>query len=94
MYIYFKFFTKMPRNENLGMGTKYSNAQTTLTAGEIAELYSKFLIEKNAKNEAYHFILAYGLFDLFLEFCKEHRGQDHHAECVKILLTKIQDDTL
>lgn len=42
----------------------------------------------NGKNEAYHFILAYGLFDLFLDFCKEHRGIDHHAECVRILSNK------
>lgn len=78
----------MPRNENLGIGAKYSNILPTLAAGDKAELHIKFLIEKNAKNEAYHFILAYGLSDLFLDFCKEHQGQDHHAECVKILLAK------
>ena len=33
------------------MGTKYSNAQTTLTAGEIAELYSKFLIGTESGRE-------------------------------------------
>lgn len=47
--------------------------------------YSKFLIEKDAKNEAYHFILAYGLFDLFNEFHQTHSGVNHYAECVKIL---------
>lgn len=83
---------KMPRNENLGIGAKYSNTQTTPHSATTVPL-SKFNVEKNAKNEAYHFILAYGLSDLFLEFCKEHRGQDHHAECLKILLTKIQKVT-
>ena len=83
----------MPRNENLGIGAKYSNILPTLAAGDKAELRNKFLIEKSAKNEAYHFILAYGLFDLFLDFCKEHRGQDHHDGCVEILLSNIEKQT-
>ena len=82
----------MPKTGSIGAGTKYSNAQTTPDSATTVPL-SKFNVEKNAKNEAYHFILAYGLFDLFLEFCKEHRGQDHHDGCVEILLTKIQKVT-
>ena len=77
----------MPKTGSIGAGTKYSNAQTTPSSATTVPL-SKFNVEMNAKNEAYHFILAYGLFDLFLEFCKGHQGQDHHAECIKILLAK------
>ena len=77
----------MPKTGSIGAGTKYSNAQTTPGSATTVPL-SKFNAEMNAKNEAYHFILAYGLFGLFLDFCKEHQGQDHHAECVKILLAK------
>lgn len=40
--MYFKFFTKMPRNKNLGMGMKYSNALTTVSANEKAELVSVY----------------------------------------------------
>ena len=92
MYIYFKIFTKMPRNENLGMGTKYSNAQTTLTAGEIAELYSKFLIEKNAKNTAYFFILSNNLMKQFMQFCKNYNSTDPHGDCVEYLLTTLSKE--
>lgn len=53
--------------------------------------YSKFLIEKDAKNEAYHFILAYGLFDLFNEFHQKHGDTDHYAECVRILADKVNN---
>ena len=70
------------------MGTKYSNAQTECTADLTAELYSKFLIEKDAKNEAYHFILAHGLLDLFNEFHRTHGGVDHYAECMRIVAAR------
>lgn len=32
--------------------------------------YRKFEIAKNAKNEAYYFILSHNLLDEFAEFCK------------------------
>lgn len=53
--------------------------------------YSKFLIEKNAKNIAYFFILSNNLLDKFQEFCAEHKGVDAHEACVKLLLQQIQE---
>ena len=38
--------------------------------------YRKFEIEKNAKNEAYYFILSHNLLDEFAEFCKSYRSSD------------------
>lgn len=79
----------MPTKLKFGMGTKYSNAQTTLTAGEIAKLYSKFLIEKNAKNTAYFFILSNNLLKEFQKFCAQHKGVDAHQACLKFIKSKI-----
>lgn len=36
-------------------------------------LYRKFLIEKDAKNEAYDFILTHNLIEPFIEFCKKRK---------------------
>lgn len=77
----------MPKSHEIRADMNNSSVLSTPGSAKTVPL-SKFNIEMNAKNEAYHFILAYGLFDLFLDFCKEHQGQDHHAECVKILLAK------
>lgn len=77
----------MPKYNEIRADMNNSSVLSTPSSATTVPL-SKFNVEKNAKNEAYHFILAYGLSDLFLDFCKEHEGQDHHAECLKILLTK------
>ena len=78
----------MPNSNEIRADMNNSSVLSTPHSATTVPL-SKFNVEKNAKNEAYHFILAYGLFDLFLEFCKEHRGQDHHDGCVEILLKNI-----
>lgn len=62
----------MPKYNEIRVDAKYSNINSTLTAGEIAELYSKFLIEKNAKNTAYFFIPSNNLYDQFKQFCKNY----------------------
>ena len=41
----------------------------------------KFTIEKNAKNRAYAFIIALGLFQQFAEFCEETKNLDAHELC-------------
>ncbi len=51
--------------------------------------YRKFEIEKNAKNEAYYFILSNGLLEAFAEFCKTYRSSDPHKDCLKVLLSNI-----
>ena len=54
----------------------------------------QFDVEKNAKNEIYHFILSNGLFDKYKKWNAENIGKDHHAGCLSILATqdKTTDD--
>ena len=65
---------QMPRNKNLGKNMNNSNAQTELSTDLIVELTSKYLIEKNAKNTAYFFILSNNLLKEFQKFCAQHKG--------------------
>ncbi|WP_443689061.1 hypothetical protein [Paraprevotella xylaniphila] len=51
--------------------------------------YRKFEIDKNAKNEAYYFILSNGLLEAFAEFCKNYHSSDPHKDCLKALLSNI-----
>lgn len=51
--------------------------------------YRKFEIEKNAKNEAYYFILSNGLFKEFAEFCKNYHSSDPHKDCLELLLSNL-----
>lgn len=51
--------------------------------------YRKFEIEKNAKNEAYYFILPHNLLDEFAEFCKSYRSSDPHKDCLDFLLSNL-----
>lgn len=52
--------------------------------------FSKFLIEKNAKNTAYFFILSNNLLDKFQKFCAEQKDVDAHQACVGLLLQQIR----
>ena len=45
-----------------------------------------FNIEKDAKNQAYFFILSKGLLDSFAEFCKIYHSDDPHRDCVMSLI--------
>lgn len=45
----------------------------------------KFETEKDAKNKAYHFILANGLLETFAEFCKTRHSDDPHRDCLNLL---------
>lgn len=51
----------------------------------IHELKANFAIEKDAKNEAYAFILANGYLDAFSEFSKSHQQADPHKLAVSSL---------
>lgn len=51
--------------------------------------YRKFEIEKNAKNEAYYFILSHNLLDEFAKFCKSYRSSDPHKDCLDFLLSNL-----
>lgn len=51
--------------------------------------YTKFETEKNAKNQAYDFILRCGLLDAFTDFCKNYRSGDPHKDCLNNLLLNL-----
>ncbi len=51
--------------------------------------YRKFEIEKNAKNEAYYFILSNGLLEAFAKFCKTYRSSDPHKDCLEVPLSNL-----
>lgn len=51
--------------------------------------YRKFEIEKNAKNEAYFFILSHNLLNEFAEFCNNYHPDDPHKDCMEFLLSDI-----
>ena len=46
---------------------------------------AKFLIEKNAKNTAYSFIIKSGLMREFHDFCMQLRSADPFEECINAL---------
>ena len=51
---------------------------------------SKLQIEKDAKNRAYAFIIAAGLFHKFAEFCEETRDLEPHDLCIKMLALEAE----
>ena len=50
----------------------------------------KLTIEMNAKNRAYAFIIAAGLFHKFAEFCEEFKDIDPHDLCIKMLALEAE----
>ena len=68
-----------------GQNTPKSNTPTE----RHAVFYSDFLIEKNAKNKAYSFILSHGLLDRYAAFCKTYQSDNSHRDCVNYLISKI-----
>ena len=63
---------------------KYSTRHATQTERN-AVSYETFLIEKNAKNKAYAFILHHNLLDAYRMFCLEYEGQDPRELCLTSL---------
>ena len=55
----------------------------------VNEIQKRFDVEKNAKNEAYSFIIQMGLIDQFRDFVRNYKGIDHHQACVDMLVTQI-----
>lgn len=88
------FFLKMPKTGNIGKSTNNSNVPTELSTDFIVELTSKYLIEKNAKNKAYFFILSNNLLDKFQKFCAEHNDVDMHKACVKLYCNKFKKEVI
>lgn len=67
----------------------YQQAASDAAVKFFLDSYQKFEIEKNAKNEAYYFILSNGLFKEFAEFCKNYHSNDHHKDCLEFLLSNL-----
>lgn len=59
--------------------------QTLILVGFLAESQKQYDIEKNAKNEAYSFIIQMGLLDQFKEFSRHYKDIDHYAACIDML---------
>ena len=53
-----------------------------------------FEIEKNAKNRAYTFIIACGLLDKYIEFCRKFAGIEDWHEAAVMLSGKAAEEKL
>ena len=78
----------MPRPVNLSM-ERSTVTPDSRQDGAKSVFEQKFLIEKNAKNTAYSFIIKSGLMREFHDFCMQLRSADHFEECIHTLC----DDT-
>lgn len=48
----------------------------------------RFIIEMNEKNKAYYFILTNGLYEQFLQFCRDYTSTNPHLDCLRYLSGK------
>lgn len=80
----------MPKFHEIRVKMKNSNQNFAPNSAKTVS-YSKFLIEKNAKNTAYFFIFSNNLLKEFQKFCVQHKGVDAHEACVELLLQQIQE---
>lgn len=49
----------------------------------------RFIIEKNAKNQAYAFIISVGMMEEFLDYCRRDICPDPMASCVEQLSRQL-----
>ena len=80
----FSSMTKRMKNASNAQGASTST-QTERNAVSI----EAFNIEKDAKNQAYYFILSKGLLDSFAEFCKIYHSDDPHQDCINYLAAQL-----
>lgn len=78
----------MPRTNEIRVKANNSNHNFAPSSAKTVS-YRDFEIEKNAKNEAYYFILSNGLLEEFAEFCKTYRSSDPHKDCMEVLLSNL-----
>lgn len=78
----------MPRTNEIRVKANNSNPSFAPCSAKTVS-YRKFEIEKNAKNEAYYFIISNGLLEEFMKFCKNYRSSDPHKDCLKVLLSNL-----
>ena len=74
----------MPKNVELTM-ERSTVTPDSRTCGAKSVFEQKFLIEKNAKNTAYSFIIKSGLMREFHEFCMQLRSADPFEECINAM---------
>lgn len=78
---------QMPKTNEVREDKKYSNVLSTPNSAKTVS-YQDFEIEKNAKNQAYAFILASGNTEAFRQFSDEtHVVKNYHDLCVSLLLS-------
>jgi len=88
LFINYLFFHSMPRtNENAS--EKKSSTLASASDGTTSVSIEAFNTEKNAKNEAYYFILSHGLYKHFVEFCRSYHSSSPNRDCVNCLISKI-----
>ena len=75
--------------KNMKNASRLSNTPQSTPTERNTVTYSDYLIEKNAKNKAYFFILSHGLLDYFAAFCQTYRSADPDRDCVNFLISKI-----
>jgi len=79
------FSTSMTKEMKNYSSTNNSSANVTLDSEKTVSI-KKFIIEMNAKNKAYFFILSNGLLEQFSEFCKNYHSSNPHRDCLNYLL--------
>ncbi|MBD5584495.1 MAG: hypothetical protein HDQ88_05385 [Clostridia bacterium] len=72
-----------------------TNQTATTVASELQEQLNqtqrKFEIEKNAKNQAYCFIILLDLMKAFQEFCQNVTAENWHEACISALEIKAEE---
>lgn len=76
----------MPKRHEIRCQVKNSNQAFTEAPRKRVSYKTKFKIEKDLKNQAYSFILSYGLLKEFTSFSINQQG-DAHSNCLDYLLS-------
>ena len=77
----------MPTKEKNYRSANHSTAPVTPRSATTVSM-KKFIVEMNAKNKAYYFLLSHGLLKQFSEFCKNYDSNNPHEDCVDYLFPK------
>jgi hypothetical protein len=77
----------MPKNVKLTV-ERITVTPDSRPCGAKSVFEQKFLIEKNAKNQAYLFIIQSGLMREFRDFCVSFRSADPFDECINAITNK------
>lgn len=82
------FHCMTKRNEKCTQGNNSTRTRTSSRKRNSVSLQA-FNTEKNAKNEAFAFILHHNLSELFKEFCRATKRRDKHELCLTLLSEQI-----